>query len=216
MSVGILGKKIGMTQVYAEDGTVVPVTLIEAGPCPILQKKERGKDGYNALQLSFEPKPERVTNKPEMGHFAKSKSRPMRFVREVRVSDPSQYEIGQVIDVDVFKEGEKVDITGYSKGRGFAGTVKRHHSHRGPESHGSMYHRRAGSIGASSDPSRVLKGKALPGHMGNAKRTVQNLKIVQTDKQRHLLIVKGSVPGHPQGYLIIRKSVKGRNKRKVS
>jgi large subunit ribosomal protein L3 len=216
MSFGILGKKLGMTQVYGEDGSAIPVTLIQAGPCSILQKKEKAKDGYNAIQLGFEPKPERVTSKPELGHFGKAHSAPMRFVREVRVSDPSKFEIGQVIDVGVFKEGELVDVTGYSKGRGFAGTVKRHHTHRGPETHGSMYHRRAGSMGASSSPSRVLKGKVLPGHMGNAKSTVQNLKVIQTDKERHLLVVKGSVPGHPQGYVIIQKSIKGRNKKKAS
>jgi large subunit ribosomal protein L3 len=216
MTFGILGKKLGMTQVYGEDGSVIPVTLIQAGPCPILQKKEKARDGYNAIQLGFESKPERTANKPELGHFRKAQAAPMRFVREVRVSDPNKYEVGQVIDVDVFKEGELVDVTGYSKGRGFAGTVKRHHTHRGPETHGSMYHRRAGSMGASSDPSRVLKGKTLPGHMGNSKCTVQNLKVIQADKERHLLVIKGSVPGHPHGYVIIRKSVKGRNRKKAA
>jgi large subunit ribosomal protein L3 len=215
MLVGLLGKKLGMTQIYDENGSAIPVTLIQAGPCQILQKKERARDGYNAIQLGFESKPERVANRPEQGHFKKANSNPMRFVREVKVSDPSKYEVGQVIDVDVFKEGERVDITGYSKGRGFAGTVKRHHTRRGPESHGSMYHRGVGSMGGSSDPSRVYKGKALPGHMGNSNSTAQNLRVVQTDKEKHLLIVKGSVPGYSSGYLIIRTSVKAKNKRKA-
>jgi large subunit ribosomal protein L3 len=216
MSLGLLGKKLGMSQIFDENGTLVPVTLIEAGPCPILQKKEKDKDGYNALQIGFDPKPKRRVSKPEMGRFNKSNVSPVRFIREIHIQDASKYEVGQVLDVEVFKKGEKVDVTGLSKGRGFAGTVKRHHSKRGPESHGSMYHRRPGSMGGSSDPSRVFKGKALPGHMGNARCTILNLKVVRTDKDKNLLVLRGSVPGHMNSYLIIRKSVKGqREKRKA-
>ncbi len=213
MLLGLLGKKLGMSQIFDEDGRLVPVTLIEAGPCPILQKKEKSKDGYDALQIGFDPKPKRLTNKPEMGRFNKSNVSPVRFMREIRIQDVSKYEVGQVLDVEVFKEGEKVDVTGISKGRGFAGTVKRHHSSRGPESHGSMYHRRPGSMGGSADPSRVFKGKALPGHMGNSRCTILNLKVVKTDKEKNLLVLKGSVPGHMNSYLLIRKSVKAQRER---
>lgn len=213
MLLGLLGKKLGMSQIFDEDGKLVPVTLIEAGPCPILQKKEKSKDGYDALQIGFDPKPKRLTNKPEMGRFNKSNVAPVRFMREIRIQDVSEYEVGQVLDVEVFKKGEKVDVTGISKGRGFAGTVKRHHSSRGPESHGSMYHRGPGSMGGSSDPSRVFKGKALPGHMGNSRCTILNLQVVKTDKEKNLLVLKGSVPGHMNSYLLIRKSVKVQRER---
>jgi large subunit ribosomal protein L3 len=213
MSLGLLGKKLGMSQVFDENGALVPVTLIEAGPCPILQKKEKSKDGYDALQIGFDPKPERSANKPEMGRFTKCNVSPLRFIREIRIQDVSKYEVGQVLDVELFKKGEKVDVTGISKGRGFAGTVKRHHSKRGPESHGSMYHRRPGSMGGSSFPSRVFKRKALPGHMGNARCTIQNLKVLRTDKDKNLLVLKGSIPGHMNSYVIIRKSIKGLHQR---
>lgn len=213
MLLGLLGKKLGMSQIFDEDGRLVPVTLIEAGPCPILQKKEKIKDGYDALQIGFDPKPKRLTNKPEMGRFNKSNVSPVRFMREIRIQDVSKYEVGQVLDVEVFKKGEKVDVTGISKGRGFAGTVKRHHSSRGPESHGSMYHRRPGSMGGSSDPARVFKGKKLPGHMGNSRCTILNLQVVKTDKEKNLLVLKGSVPGHMNSYLLIRKSVKAQRER---
>lgn len=213
MSLGLLGKKLGMSQVFDENGRLVPVTLIEAGPCPILQKKEKTKNGYAALQIGFDPKPKRLTNKPQMGRFTKSGVSPVRFMREIRMQDVSKYEVGQVLNVEVFKKGEKVDVTGISRGRGFTGTVKRHHSKRGPESHGSMYHRRPGSMGGSSDPSRVFKGKLLPGHMGNSRCTILNLKVVKTDKEKNLLVLKGSVPGHMNSYLIIRKSVKAQRER---
>jgi len=213
MLLGLLGKKLGMSQIFDEDGRLVRVTLIEAGPCPILQKKEKSKDGYDALQIGFDPKPKRLTNKPEMGRFNKSNVSPVRFMREIRIQDVSKYEVGQVLDVEVFKKGEKVDVTGISKGRGFAGTVKRHHTSRGPESHGSMYHRGPGSMGGSSDPARVFKGKALPGHMGNSRCTILNLQVVKTDKEKNLLVLKGSVPGHMNSYLLIRKSVKAQRER---
>lgn len=237
---GLLGKKLGMTQIYDSDGRPVPVTLIEAGPCYVLQVKTVEKDGYNAVQLGFDPKDEKRAKKPELGLIEKineelekqwkaaageaqadegrkgkrrerpEKLRPMRYVREIRVPDPSIYEVGQRIDVDIFEVGEKVDVIGTSKGRGFAGTVKRFGTRRGPETHGSMYHRRPGSLGASSFPSRTFKGKVMPGHMGNRRTTILNLRVVQTDTERHLLAVKGSVPGHINGYVVIRKNSRSR------
>lgn len=208
MPLGILGKKLGMTQVFDNQGTLVPVTVIEAGPCRILQKKIKEKDGYSALQLGFDTKPEKATNKPEAGHFKKTSSEPVRFIKEVRVDNGDEFQVGQTIGVDIFKEGERVDVSGISKGRGFAGTVKRHHTKRGPESHGSMYHRRPGSMSASSFPSRVFKGKKLPGHMGAANATILNLVVVKTDKEKNLLLIKGCVPGHINSYLIIKKPVR--------
>ncbi|MFH0792788.1 MAG: 50S ribosomal protein L3 [bacterium] len=215
MALGILAKKLGMTQIFDTDGSVIPVTVLLAGPCPILYKKTREKDGYCALQIGFDPKPERLTNKPDKGRFDAAKTTPLRLVREVRLDDDSQggnYETGQVLDVGVFAEGEKVDVVGVSKGRGFAGTVKRHHTSRGPETHGSMYHRRPGAMGQSADPSHVYKGKKLPGHMGHARVTTLNLKVVRTDKEKNLLLLKGSVPGHPNSYVLIRKSTRNRKK----
>jgi len=197
-----------MTQIFDKDGVMVPVTLIQAGPCPILQKKEKKKNGYGALQLGFDKKPERKLNKAESGVFAKIKVSPVRIIREFRVDNLSSYEIGQNLQVDIFEEGERVNITGISKGRGFTGTIKRHNTHRGPETHGSKYHRRVGSMGASSDPSRVFKGKHLPGHMGNRRCTVTNLKVVGLHKEKNIILIKGSVPGYNNSYVLIRKKQK--------
>ena len=208
MTLGLIGKKLGMTQIFDKDGVLVPVTLIEAGPCPVLQKKDKSQNGYCAIQLGFDKKPNRRVIKPEMGLFTKMKLSPVRIIREFRVEDPSGYQIGQMIGVDIFEEGERVDVTGLSKGRGFAGTVKRLHTQRGPESHGSKYHRRVGSLSASSDPSRVLKGKPMPGHMGNQRRTIVNLKVVGMQKEKNILMIKGSVPGYNNGYVLIRKAKK--------
>jgi large subunit ribosomal protein L3 len=207
MTIGLIGKKIGMSQVFDKDGILIPVTLIEAGPCPILQKKEKGKNGYSALQLGFDKKPERTLTKPEAGLFKKVNSTPIRIIREFRVEDISDFEIGQMLEVDIFEEGERVDVTGITKGRGFTGVVKRHHTSRGPETHGSKYHRRVGSMSASSDPSRVFKGKPMPGQFGNQRRTISNLKVVGLQKEKNLLLIKGSVPGSNNGYVMIRKKV---------
>ena len=209
MTLGLIGKKLGMTQVFNKDGVMIPVTLIEAGPCPIIQKKDKEKDGYCALQIGFEKKPERLVTKPEAGHFSDVKTDPTRIIREFRMDDVSQFELGQMLDVGIFEEGEKVNVTGVSKGRGFQGAIKRWHGHRGPEAHGSKYHRRVGSMGASSDPSRVRKGKKMPGHMGNRRSTILNLKVVGTEKAKNLLLIKGSVPGHTNGYVLIWK--RGKN-----
>lgn len=205
MTIGLIGKKIGMSQVFDKDGILIPVTLIEAGPCPILQKKDKGKNGYNALQIGFDKKPERKVNRPEAGLFKKLNASPIRIIREFRVDDASHFEIGQMLEVDIFEEGERVDVTGITKGRGFSGVVKRHHTQRGPESHGSKYHRRVGSLSASSDPSRVFKGKPMPGQYGNQRRTMLNLKVVGFQKEKNILLIKGSIPGSSNGYVLIRK-----------
>jgi len=214
MTMGLLGKKLGMTQLFDENGVVIPVTLIEAGPCPILQKKTAERDGYNALQLGFDARPNGRANRPLAGRLKASGAKPPRWIREVRTEEPVDLEVGAVLDVDLFQVGEKVDVTGVSKGRGFAGPMKKHHSSRGPETHGSMYHRRTGSLGQSAWPSRVYKGRKMAGHMGNARRTLQNLEVIQTDKQRNLLVVRGAVPGHNNAYLIIRKAERARKKRR--
>ncbi len=208
--IGILGKKLGMTRIYDAAGTAIPVTVLQAGPCPVLQIKNVERDGYNALQLGFDPIPERKANKPMTGHFKRAGSAPQRLVREVRIDSLDGYALGQQLDLSLFAVGEKVDVIGVSKGRGFAGPMKRHHSSRGPETHGSMYHRRAGSVGASADPSRVLKGKHMAGHMGDERVTAQNLVVVRMDPTNNLLVVRGSVPGFNNGYVMIRKSRRAR------
>ncbi len=206
MPLGLLGKKLGMTQVFDEKGAVIPVTLIEAGPCPVVCKRTVEDDGYAAVQIGYDAKPERKVNKPEAGHYAKAGVAPVRFVREIRGDETAELEVGQNLSVEIFEEGEKVSISGTSKGRGFAGVLKRHNSHPGPNSHGSMYHNGPGSMGGASDPSRVFKGKKLPGHYGSERVTVKNLKIVKADAARNLLLIKGSVPGANGGYVIIRKA----------
>ncbi len=208
MTLGLIGKKLGMTQIFDRNGALVPVTLIEAGPCPILQKKDKETNGYSALQLGFDKKPNRNVIKPETGLFEKIKVSPVRIIREFRVDDISRFEIGQMLEVDIFQEGEPVDVTGITKGRGFAGSIKRCHTTRGPESHGSKYHRRVGSLSASSDPSRVYKGKPMPGHLGNQRRTMLNLKVMGMQKDKNILMIKGSVPGFTNSYVMIRKAKK--------
>lgn len=208
MTMGLLGKKIGMTRIFDDAGNIVPVTVIQAGPCPVLQVKREATDGYTALQLGFETKREKNTTKPLLGHFKKAGTAPLRFVREIRIEDVDGFEVGKAVEVDIFEVGEKVDVIGVSKGRGFAGPMKRHHSSRGPESHGSMYHRRPGSMGSSADPSHVFKGKKLAGHMGAERVTTQNVKVVGIDKDKNLLLLNGSVPGHNNAFVMISKSKK--------
>ena len=210
MSIGILGKKIGMTQVFNENGESIPVTVIEAGPCPIVQIRTKAVDDYNALQLGFGHKRENLVNKPEIGHLRKADVEPVRYLREFRVDNTSTFETGQAVDVSMFSPGELVDVQGKSKGRGFTGVVKRWGFKSGRASHGSEQDlRRPGSIGTSADPSRVVKGRKMPGRLGNKRVTVQNLEVIKSDPSRNLLLVKGSVPGPPNGLLVIRKSVKG-------
>jgi large subunit ribosomal protein L3 len=205
---GILGKKIGMTQIFDEAGRAIPATVIQAGPCVVVQKKTVATDGYNALQVGFEPIRESRVNKPLRGHFAKAKAGPFRYLRELRLENVEDYQVGQEIKVDIFKPGERVDVTGISKGKGFAGGIKRHGFQRGPMAHGSKYHRRPGSLGAKG-PARVFKGRKLPGHMGGERVTVLNLEVLKSDPERNLLLVKGAVPGPRMGLLIIKDSVKG-------
>ncbi len=208
MKKAILGKKIGMTQIFTEDGNLVPVTVIEAGPCPVVQKKTDEVDGYSAVQVGFADKKERRSNKPEMGHFKKAGVSVKRFLRELKLDNAAELNVGDVLSVDQFAEGDVLDVTGTSKGHGYAGTIKRWGTHRGPMTHGSHYHRGPGSLGACSSPSRVFKGKRLPGHYGVDTVTIQNLDLVKVDTERNLLLVKGSVPGPKGGLLVVKNAVK--------
>jgi large subunit ribosomal protein L3 len=203
---GIIGKKVGMTQVYAEDGRAFPVTVLEAGPCVVVQRKSKDKDGYSAVQLGLVEKsaPKRVT-KPMKGHFEKAGLPPCRVLREFRVEEGAEVKVGDKVSVESFAAGDSVSVIGVSKGKGFQGVVKRHHFRGGAATHGSMFHRAPGSIGASAFPSRVLKGMRAGGHMGSDRVTVKNLTVVKVDPANNILVVKGSVPGAGGGYVVIRK-----------
>ncbi|AXI07593.1 50S ribosomal protein L3 [Oceanobacillus zhaokaii] len=208
MTKGILGRKIGMTQLFSENGELIPVTVIQAEPNVVLQKRTNENDGYEALQIGFADKKESRTNKAEKGHADKANTAPKRYVREIRNANLDEYEVGQEISVEVFQAGDKVDVTGTSKGKGFQGSIKRHGQSRGPMGHGSHYHRGPGSMGAV-DAMRVFKGKKLPGHMGSKQITIQNLEIVNVDVERNLLLVKGNVPGAKKSYVEIKSAIKG-------
>ena len=208
MKKAILGKKLGMTQLFCEDGSLIPVTVVEAGPCVVVQKKTVETDGYEAVQLGFGDKAEKKMNKPMAGHFGKAGVAFKSFLKEFKLDDISAINVGDVIKADTFAAGDMVDVTGRSKGHGFSGTIKRYGTHRGPMTHGSGYHRGVGSMGACSDPSRVYKGKRLPGHYGNVRKTVQNLFVAKVDADRNLLLIKGAVPGPKGGLLYIKDTVK--------
>ena len=208
---GILGKKLGMTQVFDENGLLVPVTVIEGGPCPILHVKTKATDGYDAVVVGYGEKSEKRCTKPELGVFTKASLTPKKIIRELRTAADESYEVGQAFDVDLFTPGDYVDVSGLSIGKGFQGGMKRWHWKGGRATRGSMHHRAPGSIGSSSDPSRVFKGHHLPGHMGNVLRTIQNLEVVQVDKENHLLLVKGSVPGKA-GYVVVKTALKKKHK----
>ncbi len=208
MKKAILAKKVGMTQVFTEDGKLIPVTVMEAGPCSVLQIKSNDVDGYESLKVSFGDMKENKVTKPVKGQYDASKVKPARFIREFRLEDISGYELGQEIKADIFAVGERVDISGTSKGKGFQGNIKRHGHHRGPMSHGSKYHRGVGGLAGASDPSRVRKGRKLPGHMGDETVTVQNLEVVRVDADKNLLLIKGAVPGIKGALLFIKDSVK--------
>lgn len=208
MTVGILGRKIGMTRLFRNDGRIIPVTVIEAGPCNVLQVKTKEKDGYDSVQLGFVDKKEKAANKPDSGRFKKINIPPKRFIRELRIAPEQKIELGQQIKVDLFAPGDAVDVTGTSIGKGFQGGVKRWHWKGGPKTHGSMSHRRPGSIGSSTDPSRVFKGHHLPGRMGGDRITVQNLEVVKVDPENNLLVVEGAVPGPKKSFLVIKKAKK--------
>lgn len=208
MNKAIIGKKIGMTQIFTPEGKLVPVTVVEAGPCPVVQKKTPEVDGYSAVQVGFGVKKAKRVTKPEKGHFAKSGVEPSRVLKEFKLDNAADMNLGDVIKADVFAEGDRVDVTGTSKGHGYAGTVKRFGTHRGPMAHGSKYHRGPGSLGACSTPSKVMKGKKLPGHMGVDKVTALNLEVVRVDAERNLLLIKGAVPGPRGGYVTVKNTVK--------
>ena len=212
MKKAIIGKKLGMTQIFLPDGRLVPVTVIQAGPCTVVQKKTVENDGYEAVQFGFDQVPDnraaKLVNKPEAGHFAKAGVKPMRTLREFRLDDCAAFEVGQVVKADVFESGEAVDITGTTKGRGYTGAIYRWNHHTGPMAHGSKYHRGVGSMSANTFPARVFKNKKMAGQYGVERVTIQNLSIVQVDAERSLLLVRGSVPGPNKGLLLIRSSCK--------
>jgi large subunit ribosomal protein L3 len=208
MKKAIIGRKVGMTQIFDENGKIVPVTVVEAGPCVVVQKKTVEKDGYSAIQVGFGEIREALVNKPRKGHFAKAGVGIKRYVKEFRLENVDTYEVGNEIKVDVFAVGDKIDVSGVSKGKGFQGTIKRWNGHRGPMSHGSKFHRSVGSMGGSSDPSRTFKNKKLPGHMGNVNTTVLNLEVVKIMPERNAILIKGGIPGPNKGIVVIRDSVK--------
>jgi large subunit ribosomal protein L3 len=207
MAKGILGRKIGMTSIFDDNGMLVPVTVVQVEPNVVLQKKTIETDGYEAVQLGLEDLRAKLANKPRTGHAAKAQTAPKRFVREIRGSEMMSYEIGQEVKVDLFANGEMVDVTGTSKGKGFQGAIKRLNQSRGPMAHGSGYHRGAGSMG-SVDAARVFKGKMLPGHMGSEQVTIQNLEVVKTDLEKNVILIKGNVPGPKKSLVIIKNAVK--------
>ncbi|MEY9971511.1 large subunit ribosomal protein L3 [Lysinibacillus sp. RC46] len=209
MTKGILGRKIGMTQVFAENGDLIPVTVIEAAPNVVLQKKTVETDGYEAIQVGFEDKRVKLSNKPEQGHVAKANTAPKRFIREFRNVNVGEYEVGQEVKVEIFAEGDVIDVTGVTKGKGFQGVIKRHGQSRGPMAHGSRYHRRPGSMGPVA-PNRVFKQKKLPGQMGGTVVTIQNLEIVKVDAERNLLLVKGNVPGSKKALVTVKTAIKAK------
>ncbi|MCL2356973.1 MAG: 50S ribosomal protein L3 [Defluviitaleaceae bacterium] len=211
MKKAIIGRKLGMTQIFKSDGTMVPVTVIEAGPCVVVQKKTVEKDGYAALQVGFGEIREKLVNKPKKGHFAAhlgAGAESKRVLRELKLDDCDAFDVGAEIKADMFAEGDCVDITSTSKGKGFQGAIKRHNMHRGPMTHGSKYHRGHGSMGPGTTPGRVRKGKKLPGHMGAKKTTIQNLEVVRTDAEKNLILVCGAVPGIRGALVTIRSTVK--------
>ena len=210
MKKGLIGKKIGMTQIFDEAGKVIPVTVIEAGPCVVAQVKTDDTDGYTAIQLGFGDIKEKKLNKPTKGHFTKVNVTPKKHLREFRLDSVEGYTVGQELKADVFVAGDKLDIQGTSKGKGFQGVIKRHGQSRGPMGHGSMYHRRPGSMGPTSTPGRVFKGKKLPGHMGAQTISIQNLEVVRVDLDKNVILVKGSVPGAKGAILKLKSSVKSK------
>jgi large subunit ribosomal protein L3 len=208
MKKAILATKVGMTQIFNENGVLTPVTVLQAGPCEVTQVKTVENDGYSAVQVGFVDKKEKLVNKPLQGHFNKAGVAFKRFVKEFRFDNAEEYEVGSQIKADIFAEGDKIDVTGVSKGKGYQGAIKRHGLSRGPMAHGSKYHRHAGSMGSSSFPSKVFKGKKLPGHMGAKQVTVQNLEVVRIDVDKNLILVKGAVPGPKKTMVTLKESVK--------
>ena len=208
MKKAILATKVGMTQIFNEDGVLTPVTVLQAGPCVVTQVKTVENDGYSAVQVGFVDKREKLVNKPLKGHFDKAGVSYKRYVRELKLEDAEEYALAQEIKADIFAAGDKIDVTAISKGKGFQGAIKRHGQHRGPMAHGSKFHRHAGSNGACSDPSKVFKGKKMPGQMGHKRITIQNLEVVRVDADKNLLLVKGAVPGPKKALVTVKETVK--------
>ena len=209
MNKAIIGKKLGMSQIFAEDGKVIPVTVVEAGPCPVVQKKTLGTDGYEAVQVAFGSIKEKNVNKPVKGHYKKAGVAPHRVLREFKLDNVDSYELGQEIKCDVFAENDVVDVVGTSKGHGFTGVIKRWNHHCGPMAHGSGYHRGVGSMGACSSPSKVFKNKKMSGQWGNERVTVKNLTVVKVDANRNLLLIKGAIPGAKGGIVVVKQTING-------
>ncbi len=208
MDKAIIGKKLGMSQIFTDSGVVIPVTVVEAGPCVVSQKKTKEIDGYEAVQLAFEDTKEQRLSKPELGHLKKAGISPKKHLKEFNL-DPSKYELGAEIKCNIFSNGDYVDVTGMTKGRGFTGTIQRWNTHRGPMAHGSGYHRGVGSLSANSTPSRVFKNKKMPGQYGNEQVTIQNLMIAKVDSERNLLLIKGAIPGAKGSLVFVSEAVKG-------
>ena len=208
MKKAILATKVGMTQIFNEDGVLTPVTVLQAGPCVVTQVKTVENDGYNAVQVGFVDTREKLVNKPQKGHFDKAGVAYKKFVRELKLENAAEYALAQEIKADIFSAGDKIDATAVSKGKGFQGAIKRLGQHRGPMAHGSKFHRHQGSNGACSDPSKVFKGKGMPGHMGSKQITIQNLEVVRVDAENNLLLVKGAVPGPKKALVTIKETVK--------
>ncbi len=211
MKKAILATKVGMTQIFSDDGTLTPVTVLQAGPCVVTQVKTVENDGYSAVQVGFVDKREKLVAKPQKGAFDKAGVSYKRYVREFKLEDAESYTVAQEIKADIFAAGDKIDVTAVSKGKGFQGAIKRHGQHRGPMTHGSKYHRHAGSNGAASDPSRVFKGKKMPGRMGGKQVTVQNLEVIRVDAENNLILVKGGVPGPKKSLITVKETVKSGN-----
>ena len=208
MKKAIMAKKIGMTQIFTEDARLIPVTVLEAGPCSVVQKKTMENDGYEAIQVGFLDQREKLANKPKKGHFEKAGVSVKKYLKEFRLEDAANYEIGAEIKADIFATGDRVDVSGVSKGKGYASTIKRYNAQRGPMGHGSKSHRVVGSMGSSATPSSVKKGKRMPGHMGAVNVTLQNVEIVRADAEKNVLLIKGAVPGPKGAILVIKESVK--------
>lgn len=208
MKKAILARKIGMTQIFDDNGALIPVTVLQAGPCVVTQVKTKDKDGYSAIQVGFEEIREKLLNKPEKGVFTKNEIEFKRFLREFRFDNAEEYNVKDTIKADIFAAGDKIDVTAISKGKGYQGAIKRHGQSRGPMTHGSKYHRHAGANSACADPGKVPKGKKMPGHMGNVQVTIQNLEIVKVDMEQNLILVKGAVPGPKKSLVTLKESVK--------
>lgn len=209
MDKAIIGKKLGMSQIFAADGKVIPVTVVEAGPCPVVQVKTKERDGYEAVQVAFGDIKEKNVTKPAAGHYAKASVAPKRYLKELKLKDAASMEVGSLILCSVFGAGDHVDVTGTTKGRGFTGTIQRWSTHRGPMAHGSGYHRGVGSLGANSSPSRVFKNKHMPGQYGSEQVTIQNLVVARVDAEKNLLFIKGAIPGAKGAMVVVKQSIKG-------